>query len=187
MSRRTLILLVLIAALIAGGVAAVRAALRDAFLPHPNNGPIAADGNCPKFEARYPRCEVLYGNRGLSTLGSIYETFVGEGPFEIRSFEVSAPVSGPLAIVAESNRGPLRSEIFPDRIVRLGQEREDEKTNLTHQSAYCDRGRIFEHQVGYAGGQVYVQDLEFWRESDTLRFRLFQNGRATADVSCQTP
>lgn len=163
----------------------VDAALSDAFEPGPTDGPFAADGACPTFVARYPQCEVRFGNSGLSTLNSFYETFVGEGAFEIDGFTVDAPGPGRYTITAQSNRGPITSQIWTDRLVRLGQEREDEQVNRTHQSAFCDAGRIYEHQVGYADGDVYVQDLEFWTQDGNLRFRLFQGGSPTADVECQ--
>lgn len=92
---------------------------------------------------------------------------------------------GRFNITAQSNRGPIRSEIHTDRMVRLGQDRENEAVHPTHQSAYCDAGRIYELQVGYVDGDLNVQDLEFWTEGDQLRFRLFQNGSPTADVACR--
>lgn len=182
---RLLIAAAAVALLAAGGWFAARAVLADAFAPGPTEGPFTADGLCPEFRPEYGRCEVQFGNAGLSTLNSFYETFVGEGAFEIGGFEVETLGQTRFDITAQSNRGPIRSEIHADRLVRLGQEREDEVVNRTHQSAFCDAGRIYEHQVGYSAGEVYVQDLEFWSEGDALRFRLFQSGRPTADVVCR--
>ncbi len=159
--------------------------LSDAFSKGPTNGPFTADGKCPEFRDNYKRCEVLFGNRGISVLNSFYETFVGEGAFEIDAFRVESFPSGRFNIIAESNRGPIRSEIYTDRLIRLGQDRENEGIFLTHQSAYCDAGRIYEHQVGYVDGDLNVQDLEFWSEGEELRFRLFKNGSPTADVVCK--
>ncbi len=163
----------------------VNTLLSDAFSEGPTEGSFTADGKCPEFRATYRDCEVLFGNRGLSTLNSFYETFVGEGAFEINGFEVETLSGGRFNIIAQSNRGPIRSEIHTDRLVRLGQDRENEAVHRTHQSAFCDTGRIYEHQVGYVDGDLNVQDLEFWAERDQLRFRLFQNGSPTADVVCQ--
>lgn len=159
--------------------------LSDAFSKGPTEGPFTADDTCPTFGTTYRRCEVLFGNRGLSTLNSFYETFVGEGAFEIDGVDVETLPGGRFNIIAQSNRGPIRSEIFTDRLVRLGQDREDEAVFRTHQSAFCDAGRIYEHQVGYVEGDLNVQDLEFWAERDDFRFRLFQNGSPTADVVCR--
>ena len=182
--KRVWILLCLLGVLAAALV--VLLSLSNAFEQGPTDGPFAADGKCPEFKPRYPRCEVLFGNRGLSMLNSFSETFLGEGAFEISEFSVDTSGPGRFAITAYSNRGPIRSEIHTDRLVRLGQDQEDEVVNRTHQSAYCDAGRIYEHQVGYKKGGVYVQELEFWKDADALRFRLFQDGRATADVTCQS-
>jgi hypothetical protein len=185
MARRRLWMgLAAIGAVAVVGWLSVNALLADAFTQGPTEGPFDADGVCPVFVATYPRCEVRFGNSGLSTLNSLYETFVGEGAFRIDAFEVETPGAGRFNVTALSNRGPIRSEIHTDRLVRLGQERENEVINRTHQSAFCDRGRIYEHQVGYARGRVYTQDLELWTEQDALRFRLFQNGAPTADVVC---
>jgi hypothetical protein len=175
--------------LLVAGRLAVRTALEGAFEPGPTEGPFAADGLCPTFQPRYPSCEVRFGNSGLSVLSSFYETFVGEGPFEIDAFDVDTldpAVDGAprFVITAQSNRGPITSRITADRLVRLGQEREDGEVNRTHQSAFCDSGRIYEHQVGYAGGEAYVQALEFWTADGALRFRLFQGGSPVADVAC---
>jgi hypothetical protein len=47
-------------------------------------GPFTADGQCPTtFKPLYPRCDITFGSKGLSTLNSFYETFVGEGAFVI--------------------------------------------------------------------------------------------------------
>lgn len=162
-----------------------RALLANSFEPGPTKGAFDADNRCPVFRPAYPRCEVRFGNRGLSTLNSVYETFVGEGAFEIDSFAVDRLATGQLNITAQSNRGPIRSQILTDKVVRLGQDLENEKLWRTHQSAYCDGGRVYEHQVGYADDKRYVQNLEFWTEREAFRFRLFQDGRATADVVCR--
>lgn|GEM_PF-5001996 len=164
---------------------AVSAFLSKAFQKGPTKGPLTADQKCLEFRKVYEHCEVKFGNRGLSTLNSFFETFVGEGAFEINGFNVETLPEGHFNIVAQSNRGPIQSEIYTDRLVRLGQDREDEAVFLTHQSAFCDAGRIYEHQVGYVDGDLNVQDLEFWTEGDELRFRLFQNGKPTADVACK--
>jgi len=159
--------------------------LSDAFSKGPTEGPFTANGICPEFMKTYSSCEVRFGNRGLSTLNSFYETFVGEGAFEIKSFEVESLPGGRFNITAQSNRGPIRSEIYTDRLVRLGQDRENEIVYRTNQSAFCDDGRIYENQVVQEDGGLNVQDLEFWTERDQLHFRLFQNGSPTADVVCQ--
>lgn len=159
--------------------------LSDAFSQGPTAGPFNANGVCPSFTKTYRSCEVRFGNRGLSTLNSFFETFVGEGAFEINGFEVESLPEGRFNIVAQSNRGPIRSEIYTDRLVRLGQERENELVYRTNQSAYCDAGRIYENQVVQEDGGLNVQNLEFWSERDQLRFRLFQNGSPTADVICR--
>lgn len=160
----------------------VTAFLSDSFSKGPTAGPFTADGVCPTFRKTYRRAEVRFGNRGLSTLNSFYETFVGEGAFEINGFEVESLPGGRFNIIAKSNRGPIRSEIYTDRLVRLGQDRENEIVYRTNQSAFCDAGRIYENQVVQEKGGLNVQDLEFWTEGDRLRFRLFQNGSPTADV-----
>lgn len=157
----------------------------DSFTTGPTKGPFAADGICPQFATSYPRCEVRFGNRGLSTLNSLYETFVGQGAFEIAAFSVETLGQGRFNITAQSNRGPLLSQIHADRVVRLGQDLENEVVYRTHQSAFCDAGRIYEHQVGYVDGSLNVQELEFWTARDALHFRLFQNGSATAEVVCE--
>lgn len=54
------------------------ALLSDAFSEGPSEGLFTADGQCPAFRSTYQRYEVLFGNRGLSTLNSMYETSVGE-------------------------------------------------------------------------------------------------------------
>lgn len=171
-------------ALVMGGWLVLKSTLDDAFAPGPTNGPFTADTQCPAFQTSYPACDIRFGNSGLSTLNSFSETFLGEGAFEIERFDVETFAPRRLTIVAQSNRGPLTSRIVADRVVRLGQEQEDGEVNRTHQSAFCDGGRIYEHQVGYAQGDQYVQDLQFWEEDGNLRFRLFQDGSATADVMC---
>lgn len=149
-------------------------------------GPFDADGRCPEFKAVYSRVEIRFGNAGLSTLNSVYETFVGEGAFEISEFRVTTFGPGRLNIVAQSNRGPLTSEIYADRVVRLGQDQENEKLRRTLQSAFCDKGRIYEHQlVDLGNGQILSQDLEYWTEGDALRFKLYQDRKLTADVTAQ--
>ena len=146
-------------------------------------GPFTADGQCPAFKPRYPQIQIAFGNRGLSVLNSLYETFVGEGAFEISEFNISAGGEKRFTIVGRSNRGDLTSDIYADRVVRLGQDLENEALRLTHQSAYCDKGRIHEHQVVDMGsGEFLVQDLEYWTEGEAFRFRLYQNRRLTADV-----
>lgn len=167
------------------GWVSVSTYLSDAFSEGPTAGPFTADGVCPAFRPTYNRCEVRFGNRGLSTLNSFYETFVGEGAFEINGFKVESLPGGRFNTIAQSNRGPIRSEIYTDRLVRLGQDRENEAVHRTNQSAFCDAGRIYEHQAVYVDGDLTVQDLEFWTEGDQLRFRLFQNGSPTADVVCR--
>jgi hypothetical protein len=148
-------------------------------------GPFAADGECPVFEADYPRCEITFGNRGLSVLNSAAETFLGEGAFEIDSFRVENRAAGRFVITAQSNRGPLTSDIFADRVVRLGQDQEDGVLRLTQQSAFCDGGRIFEQQVRLGEGKVTgTQRLEYWTEGDVFNFKLIQNGSKTAEVQC---
>lgn len=148
-------------------------------------GPFDANGQCPTFKPLYPKCEVIFGNRGLSVLNSFYETFVGEGAFEIYEFATRKDKNGALIIAAKSNRGELKSEIIPDRIVRIGQDRENEKLYRTHQSSYCHNNRIHEHQVVYDGGDADVQDLNFWEEQGIFHFTLYQNGSKTALVRCQ--
>ena len=149
-------------------------------------GPFIADGQCPAFKPLYPNIQITFGNRGLSVLNSLFETFVGEGAFEISEFRVTSGGDKRFTIVGMSNRGELTSDIYADRIVRLGQDKENEQLRLTHQSAYCDKGRIYEHQlVDMGGGNFLVQDLEYWTEGaagERFRFRLYQNQRLTADV-----
>lgn len=149
-------------------------------------GPFTADGQCPTFKARYPKVEIRFGNRGLSTLNSLYETFAGEGAFYINDFTVATGGAGRFKIVGASNRGPLTSDIYADRVVRLGQDRENEKLRRTLQSAFCDRGRIYEYQlVDLGDGSTLTQDLEYWTEGNAFRFRLYQNRRLTADVTAR--
>lgn len=149
-------------------------------------GPFTADGRCPAFEPLYAQCRITFGNRGLSVLNSAYETFVGEGAFEISEFRVATRGDGRFTIVAQSNRGELTSDVHADRLVRLGQDSEDEELRRTHQSAFCDRGRIYEHQlVDMGDGSFLVQDLEYWTEAGTFHFRLLQNRRLTAEVVCR--
>ena len=130
--------------------------------------------------------QITFGNRGLSALNSLYETFVGEGAFEISEFRVTSNGEKRFTIVGLSNRGELTSDIYADRVVRLGQDMENEQLRLTHQSAFCDKGRIYKHQVVDMGsGKFLVQDLEYWTEGtagEKFRFRLYQNQRLTADV-----
>lgn len=159
--------------------------LANAFEPGPSKGPFTADNSCPSFRARYRQCQVAFGNSGLSKLNSLYETFIGEGAFEITGFEVETLPGRRFNINARSNRGPIKSEIHTDRLVRLGQDRENEVVYRTNQSAFCDAGRIYEHQAVYVDGKLNAQDLEFWTDRDRLRFRLFQNGAPTADVTCE--
>lgn len=147
--------------------------------------PFSADGVCPVFEASYPQCEIIFGNSGLSVVNSFYETFVGEGAFEIDGFTVDTRSETEFLIVGDSNRGPLTSEIVADRVVRLGQDRENEILFRSHQSSYCDAGRIYEHQVVYTNRGRNIQDLEYWTEGDEFNFKLFQGGSLTARVVCQ--
>lgn len=149
-------------------------------------GPFSADGRCPTFEARYAHVDIRFGSSGLSTLNSLYETFVGEGAFEISAFTVTTGGPGRFKIVGASNRGPLTSDIVADRVVRLGQDKENEKLRRTLQSAFCDRGRIYEHQlVDLGDGSTLAQDLEYWTEGKAFRFKLYQNRRLTADVTAR--
>ncbi len=148
------------------GLFSVKTFLSDAFSQGPTDGPFTADGTCPEFKTTYKSCEILFGNRGLSTLNSLYETFLGEGAFEISSFDVETLPERRFNIIAQSNRGPIRSKIYPDRLVRVGQDRENESVYRTHQSPFCDAGRIYEHQVGYVNASINVQNLEFWTERD---------------------
>ena len=159
--------------------------LSAAFEQGPTSGPFAADAKSPSFRPNYPQCTVAFGNRGLSTLNSVFETFVGEGAFEIKSFQVSTAGVQRFDITAESNRGTLRSRINADGVVRAGQDRENEVVYRTHESAFCDAGRIYELQTVFVDGKLNVQNLEFWTEGEALRFRLFQNGAPTADVTCR--
>lgn len=149
-------------------------------------GPFTADGRCPSFKARYQQVDIRFGNSGLSTLNSLYETFAGEGAFEISEFTVETGTVGRFKIVGASNRGPLTSDIYADRVTRLGQDRENEALRRTLQSAYCDRGRIYEHQlVDLGDGSTLTQDLEYWTEGGAFRFKLYQNRRLSADVSAR--
>lgn len=149
-------------------------------------GPFSADGVCPSFQPRYARVDITFGNSGLSTLNSLYETFAGEGAFEISEFKVATGGRGRFTIVGSSNRGPLTSDIHADRVVRIGQDRENERLRRTLQSAFCDRGRIYEHQlVDLGNGSTLAQDLEYWTEGGAFRFRLYQNRRLTADVTAR--
>ncbi|MBC7801144.1 MAG: hypothetical protein H7Z10_11025 [Gemmatimonadaceae bacterium] len=149
-------------------------------------GPFTADEVCPTFKPRYPSVQITFGNRGLSVLNSLYETFVGEGVFEISEFTVRTLGAQRFIIVGKSNRGELTSDIYADRVVRLGQDLENEQLRRTHQSAFCDHGRIYEHQVVDMGnGSFLVQDLEYWTDGDAFRFRLLQNRRLTADVTAR--
>lgn len=149
-------------------------------------GPFTANGACPTFKPRYAKVDIAFGNSGLSVLNSVYETFAGVGAFEISDFKVVTGGSGRFTIVGSSNRGPLTSDIYADRVVRLGQDLENEELRRTHQSAFCDRGRIYEHQlVDLGDGSVLVQDLEYWTEGEAFRFRLYQNRRLTADVTAR--
>lgn len=174
--------LAVLAVLIVAGILLYQNSKREDI----TQGPFEADGRCPEFRAVYSRVEIRFGNAGLSTLNSIYETFVGEGAFEISEFRVTTFGPGRFNIVAQSNRGPLTSEIYADRLVRLGQDQENEKLRRTLQSAFCDKGRIYEHQLVDLGtGQTLSQDLEYWTEGDTLRFKLYQNRKLTADVVAQ--
>lgn len=169
----------------AGAWAFIDRSLEGAFARGPTEGPATADGECPVFRDRYPSCEIRFGNSGLSTLNSFYETFVGEGAFEIDSFTVDTRGEGRFAIAAQSNRGPITSDIVADQLVRLGNERENEEVFRTHEASFCDAGRIYEHVVTYRGDALTVQDLEFWTKGDELWFRLFQNGSPTAEVVCR--
>ena len=149
-------------------------------------GPFTADGRCPSFKARYPQVDIRFGNSGLSTLNSLYETFAGEGAFEISEFSVATGGAGRFKIVGASNRGPLTSDIYADRVVRLGQDMENEQLRRTLQSAFCNRGRIYEHQlVDLGDGSTLTQDLEYWTEGGAFRFKLYQNRRLTADVTAR--
>lgn len=187
MKRKHQILsLVAVGIMAAAGWFGVSNLLSNAFAQGPTKGPLTADNTCPVFKTEYRQCDVMFGNSGLSTLNSLYETFVGEGAFEIDSFEVETFGANRFNIIAQSNRGPITSQIYTDRIVRLGQDRENEIVYRTNQSAFCDAGRIYEHQAVYVDGDLTVQDLEFWTENNKLRFRLFQNGSPSADVSCRS-
>lgn len=177
------------AAIVLTAVAAV-AAIAFLALRSPREeirrGPFTADGQCPTFKARYPKVDIQFGNRGLSTLNSLYETFVGEGAFEISEFTVATGGAKRFKIVGASNRGPLTSDIYADRVVRLGQDRENEELRRTLQSAFCNRGRIYEYQlVDLGDGSTLTQDLEYWTEGSAFRFRLYQNRRLTADVTAR--
>ncbi|MEM6285475.1 MAG: hypothetical protein AAF787_25010, partial [Chloroflexota bacterium] len=140
---------------------------------------------CPVFEPSYPQCEIVFGSSGLSVVNSFYETFIGEGVFEIDGFTVDTQSETEFLIVGESNRGPLTSEIVADRVVRLGQDRENEILFRNHQASYCNAGRIYEHQVVYTNNGLNIQDLEYWVEDEKFNFKLFQGGSLTAQVVCQ--
>ena len=149
-------------------------------------GPFKSAGRCPSFQTRYAAVDIRFGNSGLSTLNSLYETFAGEGAFEISKFTVATGGAGRFRIIGSSNRGPLTSDIYADRVVRLGQDQEDEQLRRTLQSAFCDRGRIYEHQLVDSGdGSTLTQDLEYWTEGAAFRFKLYQNRRLTADVTAR--
>lgn len=180
-SRMAAVALAALAALIAVAFVAFRSPREEVA-----QGPFTADGICPSFKARYPEVDIVFGNSGLSTLNSLYETFFGEGAFDISEFKVTTGGDGRFTIVASSNRGPLTSDIYADRIVRVGQDQENEALRRTLQSAFCDKGRIYEHQlVDLGDGSTLSQDLEYWTENGALRFRLFQNRRLTADVTAR--
>lgn len=150
------------------------------------NGPFTANGKCPRFQSFYSKCEIIFGNKGLSVLNSAYETFLGEGAFEIYSFNVKQTEKDRFTIIAESNRGELISDIYTDRVVRIGQDKEDEILKLTHQSAYCHDNRIYEHQTVYNQNKISViQRLEYWTENDIFHFQLFQGDSKTAKVECR--
>lgn len=149
-------------------------------------GPFTADGSCPTFRKDYPEVDIEFGNAGLSVLNSLYETFAGVGAFEISRFTVASGPNGRFRIVGYSNRGPLTSDIYADRVVRIGQDLENEKLRRMLQSAFCHRGRIYEHQlVDLGDGSTLAQDLEYWTEAGAFRFRLYQNRRLTADVTAR--
>ncbi len=108
-----------------------------------------------------------------------------EGALRIDGFDVASHGGDRFTIEAQSNRGELKSEIVADRLVWLGQDRENERLFKPHQSAFSHRGRIDERQVVYGGGGATVQDLECWTEADTFAFRLLQDRRLTANVRCK--
>lgn len=151
---------------------------------NPNvQGPFGADGVCPSFKPVYSDVEIIFGNRGLSVVNSFFETFFGEGVFEITQFRTIKVRSKQFKIIAKSNRGDLISDIYADRVVRIGQDLENEELRLTHQSAFCNGGRIYENQIVYERDKKFsIQDLEYWTEGDTFHFRLYQNKRLVADV-----
>jgi hypothetical protein len=183
--KRLKISLVLVFLVLAIAWLGAKVFLSAAFEQGPTAGPFTADATCPSFRLSYPQCSVAFGNRGLSTLNSAFETFVGEGAFEIKSFQVNTAGAQRFDITAESNRGTLRSRIQADGLVRMGQDRENEIVYRTHESAFCDAGRIYELQTVFVDGKLNVQNLEYWTEGEALRFRLFQNGAPTADVTCR--
>ncbi|MFZ4404109.1 MAG: hypothetical protein ACOYOK_08420 [Pseudobdellovibrionaceae bacterium] len=119
-------------------------------------GAFDADGRCPSFQPRYPSCDIKFGSKGLSVLNSVYETFVGEGAFEIREFNIKKSGDKEFEIVGLSNRGPLTSKINADGLVRLGQDREDEELRNAHVASYCHAGRIFENQTVQVGDEVEI-------------------------------
>ena len=181
MKTRHYILLALV--VLIGLTTAAFFVLRSEVTERMAQGPFTADGLCPSFKPLYPQVKITFGNQGLSLINSLYESFAGEGVFEISEFRVSADGEKRFTIIGRSNRGDLKSDIHADRIVRLGQDLENEKLRFTHQSAYCDKGRIHEHQlVDMGSGEILVQDLEYWTEGEAFRFRLYQNRRLTAEV-----
>jgi hypothetical protein len=105
--------------------------------------------------------------------------------FEISEFTVTKSGEKEFEIVGQSNRGPLTSKIKADGLVRLGQDREDEKLRNAHVASYCHAGRIFENQTVQVDGDIQIQDLEFWSEGEVFHFQLFQNGSLTAKVQCR--
>lgn len=183
MSKRRTIVIALVALAAVAAIAFL--ALRSPF-EEVRQGPFTADGACPSFKARYPKVDIEFGNTGLSTLNSLYETFAGVGAFEISEFTIATLGPGRFTIVGASNRGPLTSDIYADRLVRIGQDRENEELRRTLQSAFCHAGRIYEHQlVDLGDGSMLTQDLEYWTERGAFRFKLYQNRRLTANVTAR--
>jgi hypothetical protein len=139
-------------------------------------GPLAqpapdADGQCPRFEPLYAQCTVLEGEE-----------------FSINRFVVEAEGDQRLLLRAESNRGPITTLIVPDRVVRLGFDREDGGRFKTHQGSYCQAGRAYQQQVVYLEDRTYnVQNLEFWEDDGALLFQLDQNGEREALIRCTNP
>lgn len=148
-------------------------------------GPAYADNVCPVFKKSYPKCEIMFGNKGLSVLNSFYETFVGEGAFEIYRFDVKTISKSEFIITAQSNRGELISEINADRIVRIGQDKEDERLNLTNQASYCHDGMVTELQEVFIDDSVEIQHLQYWTTDSKFYFQLFQGGNQVAKVICK--